>query len=87
MGVGGAKVLVLTAWPLVLACPELKKLDLKGRRGQQAAYGTKLQTFSLGRLRESVSHAGSLRKAGGRWGAWQGTQWVSQKNRRTGRTG
>lgn len=43
-------VIVPTAWPPVLACPELKRLDFQGRAGRQAACGTKLYGEGPGKV-------------------------------------
>lgn len=76
---GRAEALGPAAWPPVLACPELKRLDLQGRKQPVELNFTE-------RARESVSHARSQREAGG--GRELGTEasWVGQKKRR-GRIG
>lgn len=70
------------AWPPVLACPELKRLDLQGRGADRQPEGLSFMERAQGKC-ESCKES-----EGGRGARELGTEarWVGQKKRR-GRTG
>lgn len=63
---GRAEALVPAAWPLVLACPELKRLDLQGRGADRQPVGLNFMERAQGKCESCKESEGGRR----RQGAW-----------------
>lgn len=82
---GRAEVLVPIAWPLLLACPELERLDLKGRGAGSQPVELNFVGRAQGKCESRRESEGGRRELGG---LAQGSNgWVRRGDEKEGRTG